>query len=55
MKGGSSIPIVSRRTYRKTRAAAPAQILAARGREHVAADLRHLDCELADRLAGMSR
>jgi hypothetical protein len=38
--------MVSRRTYKKP-APRPAQILAARGREHVAADLPHLDRELA--------
>jgi hypothetical protein len=37
------------------RAAGPAQILAARGREHVAADLPHIDRELADRLAGIEQ
>src|SRR5262249_6113271 len=36
-------------------AAGPAQILAARGREHVAADLPHIDRELADRLAGIEQ
>src|SRR5882724_9125259 len=36
-------------------AAGPAQILAARGRQHVAADLPHIDRELADRLAGIEQ
>ena len=36
-------------------AAGPAQILAAGGREHVAADLPHIDRELADRLAGVEQ
>ena len=39
----------------EARAAGPAQILAARGREHVAADLPHIDRELADRLAGVEQ
>jgi hypothetical protein len=37
------------------RAAGPAQILVARGREHVAADLLHIDRELADRPAGIEQ
>src|SRR5207244_12159240 len=39
----------------EARAAGPAQILAARGRAHVAADLPHIDRELADRLAGIEQ
>jgi hypothetical protein len=34
-------------------AAGPAQILAARGREHVAADLPHIDRKLADGIEQM--
>jgi len=39
----------------EARAAGPAQILAARGREHVAADVLHVDREVADRLAGIEQ
>jgi hypothetical protein len=39
----------------EARAAGPAQILAARGREHVAADVSHVDREVADRLAGIEQ
>jgi hypothetical protein len=39
----------------EARAARPAQILAARGREQVVADVLHIDRELADRLAGVER
>ena len=41
------------RHVEEARAAGPAQIFASRGREHVAADLPHIDRELADRLAGV--
>ena len=51
MKGGSSIPIVVGPHIEKAGAARPAQIFAAGGREHVAADRSHIDRELADRLA----
>src|SRR5229473_4789765 len=39
----------------EARAAGPAQMLAARSREHVAADRLHIDRELADRLAGIEQ
>ena len=50
MKGGSRAPHVE-----EARAAWPAQVLAAWGGEHVAADLLHIDRELADRLTGIEQ
>ena len=52
IKGGSSLPIVSsRRTAEYARVAKSAHIFAARGAEHAAPDLPHLDRELVDRLS----
>jgi hypothetical protein len=55
MKGGSSIPIVPPPPVEEARATGAAQIFAARSREHVAADLPHIDGELADRLVGIEQ
>jgi hypothetical protein len=47
--------MVSRRTYRKPVPRGPSRYLRPGGREHVAADLLHIDGELADRLAGIEQ
>src|SRR2546428_10749247 len=54
MTGGSSLSMVSRRTYRKPVPRGPRRYLRPVA-EHVAADLRHIDGELADRLAGIEQ
>ena len=55
MKGGSRVRDDVAPRVEEARAARAAQVLASRGREHVAADPADVDGELADRLAGVEQ